>query len=61
VDRVENSDPVDVEDEPSFARSDVDASLDDMIDVAREAVEACEVVGDSRLEVSSLSLVDTED
>lgn len=42
--------------------SDVDTSLDDdMIDVAREAVEAGEVVGDSRIVVSSLLPVEPED
>ena len=45
-----------------MTRSDVDTSLDDdMIDVARDAVEAREAVGDARLDDSSLPLVDSED
>lgn len=44
-----------------FIRSDDDSTIDDTIDVAREAVEACEVLGDVRLDDSSLPLVDSED
>jgi len=56
---VEDSDLSEV-DELLSTRSDLD-ELDEMLDVAWEAVEAFEVVGDSRLDVSSLLLVDTED